>query len=349
MIESDRTVTAGDTSTGGRFVISLDFELYWGVLDAHWADRYDQAILGAHKAIPSMLELFQRYDIQATWAAVGLLFLDNANNIDAHLPDIRPRYRNVSLDSYRVLDQVGRKIEKRDLFFAKDLISEISRSRGQEIGTHTFSHYYCWDDGNDEMAFRADLAAAIDTAAALGIELKSIVFPRNQVKKAYLPICSQHGIVSYRERPASRLFRQSKSSCVSRLNRAGRVASSFIGLGGSHLQQPSQMDGEPVSIIGSRFLHANAVRSPFLRKLHLDRIKAEMTKAAQHNGLFHLWWHPHNFGMDTERKLDFLGEILDFYQKLKSTHGMTSLNMLQVAEAFLAEKGQASSLSSIAS
>jgi hypothetical protein len=51
---------------------------------------------------------------------------------------------------------------------------------GQEIGTHTFSHYYCLEPGQQPEQFEDDLKAAIAVSKAKGIDTKSIVFPRNQ-------------------------------------------------------------------------------------------------------------------------------------------------------------------------
>jgi hypothetical protein len=62
----------------GAFVISLDFELHWGVRDHEPPDGpYHANLLGARKAIPRLLELFEHYGISATWAIVGFLFAES--------------------------------------------------------------------------------------------------------------------------------------------------------------------------------------------------------------------------------------------------------------------------------
>lgn len=320
----------------GRFLISLDFELYWGVHDAKSIEEYGSAIRGARRAVTALLELFGQFDVHATWASVGLLFFNNVEEVLDALPPHRPRYRKPLLDSYRLLDRLEAEPALGDMLFARDLILEIKNHAGQEIGTHTFCHYYCWEDGDDDAAFRADLTAAIDRAARLGIEIRSIVFPRNQVKPDYLPICLELGIRSFRDRPESRLFTVVEDGWQKRLNYVGRVADSFLPIDLPHMRPPSQADGEPVSLIGSRFLRAGAVRSSVLKALHLNRIKGEMTRAAQEGGLYHLWWHPHNFGLYTEQKIAFLRDILLHYQSLHASHGMISATMDETAKAYLA-------------
>ncbi len=61
-----------------------------------------------------------------------------------------------------------------------------------------------------------------------------------------------------------------------------------------------------------------------------------MTYAAEHGLLYHLWWHPHNFGMETEANLALLRGVLEHYRHLHETAGMQSRTMREVAEAAIA-------------
>ena len=64
----------------GTLVVSLDFELFWGMLDVCTLDEYRENVLGGRKAIPQMLQLFEKYNIHATWAAVGFLFAEDSGD-----------------------------------------------------------------------------------------------------------------------------------------------------------------------------------------------------------------------------------------------------------------------------
>ena len=64
----------------GTLLISLDFELFWGVLDCHTYDSYGKNVLGGRNAIPKLLELFKKYGVHATWATVGMMFADNVED-----------------------------------------------------------------------------------------------------------------------------------------------------------------------------------------------------------------------------------------------------------------------------
>lgn len=57
-----------------------------------------------------------------------------------------------------------------------------------------------------------------------------------------------------------------------------------------------------------------------------------MTHAAKNKKLFHLWWHPHNFGMNTTQNFDFLNKIIVHYQKLYEQYGMVSMNMRELSD-----------------
>jgi hypothetical protein len=68
-----------------------------------------------------------------------------------------------------------------------------------------------------------------------------------------------------------------------------------------------------------------------LEPLRLSRIKSGMTQAAKTGKLYHLWWHPHNFGLNQNANLAFLEKILNHYQRLAKDYGFESLSMLGVA------------------
>jgi len=57
-----------------------------------------------------------------------------------------------------------------------------------------------------------------------------------------------------------------------------------------------------------------------------------MEYAAENKKLFHLWWHPHNFGVNTDENISFLEEILLYFKELQKRYGMLSLNMNESRE-----------------
>ena len=85
---------------GGTLIVSLDFELFWGMLDVTSLEAYQDHVLGGKKAIPQLLELFRRYGIHATWATVGYLFAENKEELATFFPEraLRPAYTDQRLD-----------------------------------------------------------------------------------------------------------------------------------------------------------------------------------------------------------------------------------------------------------
>ena len=52
---------------------------------------------------------------------------------------------------------------------------------------------------------------------------------------------------------------------------------------------------------------------------------------------FHLWWHPHNFGVNIDDNIEFLDEILSSFRDLKMQYGMRSLNMGEISNIISSE------------
>lgn len=309
----------------GQFVISLDFELLWGVRDHSDKQAYGQNVLGARDAVPRMLELFVARDIRATWATVGFLFCETKDELMAALPAERPAFVNPRLSNYTYLAEVGKDERSDPYYFAASLVDAICKTPGQELGTHTMSHYYCLEDGQTLAAFEADLAAAKALADRRGVSLKSIVFPRNQFTAAHLEVCAWQGITHYRGNPDGWAYRAAKGSEQTPAKRALRLIDAYSGVLGAQTFVPRR-DGL-VDVPASRFLRPCAGKLAAFHPLHLSAIKRDMTEAAKAGRGYHLWWHPHNFGRNLDANMDGLRLIIDHFALLRDRHGMTSVAM----------------------
>jgi hypothetical protein len=56
--------------------------------------------------------------------------------------------------------------------------------------------------------------------------------------------------------------------------------------------------------------------------------------------MFHLWWHPHNFGVNLRQNLAMLTTVLDHFASLSKRHGMESLSMGEVASLVKSDGAQ---------
>lgn len=317
-----------------NFIISLDFELLWGVRDHADRDSYGANVLGAREAIPKILDLFSEHGIRATWATVGFLFCESRDELMASLPppDLRPTYRNKALSSYSYLDELGEDEAHDPYYFAPSLIRRIAATPGQEIGTHTLSHCYCLEDGFSIAAFEADLRMAQKLASQQQITLRSIVFPRNQYTREHLDVCHRLGLASYRGNLPSWAYRPAKGSEQTPLRRALRLTDAYCGLLGPHGMTPEKnKESNLTNVPASRFLRPCAGQLARFHLLHIRTIYREMSKAAKKGQSYHLWWHPHNFGRNIEANLAGLRSILSHFRRLAVEYGMQSHRMGDLA------------------
>lgn len=316
----------------GQFIISLDFELLWGVRDHADRDSYGANILGARKAIPHILELFQKHGISATWATVGFLFCGSRDELMASLPpkELRPSYEDGRLSAYDYLSEVGADETQDPYYYGASLIDRIRQTPSQEIGTHTLSHYYCLEPGQTEAQFEADLIAAIALARSRDIQLSSIVFPRNQFVERHLNICNKLGLTNYRGTQNQRIYQPAMGSEQTPMRRVGRLIDAHTGVfGDTSFARDASV---PTNLPASQFLRPCSGKLAAFHPMHRLTIKRAMTRAARAGRGYHLWWHPHNFGLSLEANLTGLQDILSHFTHLRDDFGMVSRTMAEAAE-----------------
>jgi peptidoglycan/xylan/chitin deacetylase (PgdA/CDA1 family) len=323
------------TERRGILIVSLDFELYWGVRHLASVGKYQQNLVGARAAVPALLDLFSEYGIHATWAIVGFLFFDRTETLVKCAPKLRPKYQHASLSPYVDLPPKEARETPDSVFFARSLVRAIANTPNQEIGSHTFSHYYCLEQGHDPDSFGEDLLAARAAARSVGCELRSLVFPQNQVQEQFLDACCKTGIVAYRGNADSWFYRACSERAQGYARRLGRLADAYVPLVATCYPFPMAAARLPINLPASRFLRPYSRALRLFEPLRLRHIIHELTDAAQSGLCYHLWWHPHNFGIDTAANLGFLRKILEHYQFLRSRYGMKSVNMGEAADIAL--------------
>ena len=320
------------SSGKGIFTVSLDFELHYGVSDSRTVESYGENLRNTPLAVERMLGLFERYGVHASWATVGMLFCENKQEVLEAAPEVRPTYRKEKLSNYRILDSIGADLTADPYHYAWPLIERIAATPGQEVGTHTFSHLYCLEAGSTLAAFESDLRAAIAIGKRKGIAIRSIVFPRNQYSTAHLEVCKRLGIVVYRGTESHWLYATKSREEETSLRRAGRLLDAYLPITANLCTCVPAQAHLPVDVPASRFLRPVSKIAGLLEPLRVRRILNELTRAARQGKLYHLWWHPHNFGQDMDDNLAVLERVLRTFAELRTTHGMRSLNMVEVAE-----------------
>ena len=317
----------------GTLIVSLDFELNWGVHDVFSLEQYGEQLHGARRAIPKILDLFQSYGIHATWGVVGLLCFETKDELLANLPEVKPSYKNSDFSPYGKLDMVGESEDIDPLHFGKSLVRIIASAPHQEIGTHTFSHYYCLEEGQTPEEFEADLLASKSMLQQLGFDMLSFIFPRNQTQESYLEICKRHGVKSFRGNERSWIYEASNFNSQHPVKRAARLLDHYINVTGHHTYKLEKIKQKPIiNLPSSRFLRPYSMKYKRFEPYRLDRIKKSLTHAAKKGEVYHLWWHPHNFGINIEENIRFLKELLEHVEMLKQHYEFRSLNMKEAAE-----------------
>ena len=318
----------------GGLVISLDYELLWGGIEKRFPEDYG---LSNVKNVPEVLDrlvgLFEKYGVHATVATVGLIMEEGVVQAIADAPETRPSYKKEVLSPYNNDYIKSIKKENEPLYFSPECVRKLRLSNNIEVATHTFCHYYCWEEGQTIEEFRSDIHKAKELALRYDVQLKSIVFPRNEVSDDYLKVCSENGISVYRGNPQM-FFSKQKGRVKRIIRRLLRIADNYINISGHNTYRINELEENKgcLNVPASRFLRPYNKKLSALEPLRLARIKGDIRYAAKHNQLYHLWWHPHNFGSNINENMTFLENVLKEYSRCHTEYGMQSYTMREVQE-----------------
>ncbi|WP_339661512.1 polysaccharide deacetylase family protein [Croceibacter atlanticus] len=309
----------------GNFIISLDFELHWGNIENCNIKELAPYFIATRDSIPLVLDLFERYNIKATWATVGFLFAKNKEQLLQYSPNEKPNYKREELSYYDYISKIGNDENDDPFHFANSIIKKIIMIPGQELASHTFCHYYCLEEGQNVHQFESDLIAAKKISKDnFGVSLKSLVFPRNQFNKQYLEVAFRQGINVVRSNPDVWFWKRKNGKTTSLLRAIDTLMPISKSLSFSNFDSISGVKLLPAS----RFFRPYSMKEKSIQSLKIKRIKKEMTYAAKHKSNYHLWWHPHNFGNDVNSNIKQLTEIINHFYFLKEKYGFQSKNMI---------------------
>jgi peptidoglycan/xylan/chitin deacetylase (PgdA/CDA1 family) len=322
----------------GIFTVSLDFELHWGVFDKRNRDERKRCYENTLRLIPAMLELFDKHGVHVTWASVGSLFAKDQQEWYELKPANEPAYENNIYSAYRYVRENGLDPRYKWAHFAPEIIEKILSYPGQELGTHTFSHYYCLEKLHGEDAFDADLRSVQRAALKFNTTAVSLVFPRNQFNPAHLKVCYDNGIKTIRSNPEDWFWSPVPDKGGNLIRKIFRTGDAYLPMASKRtsfsLSSLKPLAGEPLQVPASRFLRPWHPRYRFANKLVLKRLLGEMKTAAIKKECYHLWWHPENFGDYPDENMENLNQVLNFYTECKEQYKMTSWNMGEYASHF---------------
>lgn len=310
-------------------IISLDFELHWGRFDKYPIEEYQLYYQNTIRSIPKILSLFERYQINATWATVGMLMAESWEEWETYAPQIKPNFLQEKYSAY-LWGKQKFSIDFEGLF-ASGIVNEIIQCPGQELASHTFSHYYTGEEGGSLEAFRSDLMASKKIAKdKFGVDLESLVFPRNQYNDGVLEIAAACDFKTARINPSDWFWKETNHENL--LKKIFRTGDTLIPMGKPvYFDLDKCIQSPLIQIPASRLLRPYKTGSIFNRR-RIERIKSELKRACDLHQSYHLWWHPHNFGFCPEENIRVLEELLQYVAGLIQQGDLRSLSMRGVYE-----------------
>jgi len=299
----------------GSVVISIDAELGWGHHDR--SDPPADRVENARRGWIRLLHLLDEYEVPATWAVVGHLFLDNCDGTHADHPSEE--------------DWFGR--ERREwrlrpeLRFGYGLVDAVRESPvAHEIGSHSFSHVE-FGDVSRELA-RAELAASVDAANERDVELDSFVYPRHRI--GHLDLLSEYGFTCYRGLCPDR------ASSIPFGLPVRKAARTFLPDLSPPLVKPELDERGLVDIPASMYLFGaegpfRTVAETLWRDPMTGMARKGIDAAAESDGeVFHLWLHPNDItSVDDARRIE---AILQYLARRREETPLSVATMGTVAE-----------------
>lgn len=275
----------------GSVVLSIDAELGWGFPDTPVPQQRVDAARTGWQALVDMLD---RYQVPATWAIVGHLFLAEC---DRH-HETHPRGPNQFLVERTAL------ADRPDLRFAPELIDRVRTAAvDHEIASHSFSHVLFGAEETTTEVARTELEWALE-AADDADRMHSFVFPRNSI--GHRDVLAEWGFGAYRGRSPYALSAMRKLATATILRPRPKLVA------------PSIDDYGLVNVPASLYLFGFEGRARRLvQPLRGDPIVRHAVRgidaaADSDDGIFHLWLHPNNVVDDAAvERLDRIFQYVD--------------------------------------
>lgn len=296
----------------GSVVISLDAELAWGY---HDFEQVPPCIDTARESWLQLLELFDEFDVPATWAVVGHLLLDSCDGDHEGHP---------TPDGWFEKDPgtwEGRDGE----WYGSSLVDAIEDADADhEVGCHTFSHVEFGHTTREIAA--AEMRKCVEIAEDRGLSVDSFVFPRNYV--GHRDVLAAYGVSCYRGNQPRRWYDRGLVGSTAKLLGwpTGTVEPTLV--------TPEVDDYGMVNLPASLFLFgfegtARRLVEPLAGDPVVRMAKRGIDKAAREAGIYHMWLHPNN--LTSEQDFERVRTILSHLDHVRTQTPLTIETMGSVA------------------
>ena len=314
------------STPGPSVVVSLDAELRWGFHD--FAEIPEERVSNARDGWLDLLEVFETFDVPATWAIVGHLFLEECSGDHEGHPAGPEWFARDSGGSFAPGSE----------WFGPDLVEAVIDSDvDHDVGSHTFSHVEFADPEPPADVVDAELRLSREAAEEYGVELSSFVFPRNRV--GHREALAEHGFTCYRGSAPDRWYEGTP------IRSAGKLATFALDATAPPIVSPSVDEYGLVDVPASMYLFEfeggprdaiQAVsRDPVVRQVELGLERV----SERGEGILHLWLHPNN--VTGSKDLERMRAIASLLARYRNRHGVDVETMAGVAERVRTTEGTA--------
>jgi len=188
----------------------------------------------------------------------------------------------------------------------------ISKTKYQEIATHTFSHKY----------FNLISKSDCEKEIIKGVqslkkyqEINSIVFPKNQVK--HLDLLEKHKIYSFRDKNI--------------------INNKILQLVDLYFHFPITSNLVTINTLTSTngtfyFVSGRGFRKFISKNIRYSRAVNGINLAIKRKKVFHMWTHPIDFADDTEKLLNDFEKTIKYVKEKKDNNELEVLTMRQLIQ-----------------
>lgn len=309
----------------GQFTISLDTEIAWGKIESNRREQFYPLFENTKDVIERLIDLFDQYEIPATWGIVGRL-VEKEKPFISKLENFYPNQTDALLYN----DNKRNKSDNSYLYYPKllDLLKQAKVEH--DIGSHSYSHIVFNNvrtiKGVEKEVAQKDFIAGQKLFSNNGLTPKSFIYPLNAV--GHTELLKESGFTCYRGDTIS-----SFSNYPSFLRRLLRQLELFFPICPETIDtsiQPNKL----VCIPGSmhfKIIHLGIKKHIPFSVLERKAIKG-LNKAVTTQKCFHLWFHPFDFGWKTQKHFDAFEKTLEHAATLRQKGKLDIKTMAQMAE-----------------
>ena len=153
----------------------------------------------------------------------------------------------------------------------------------------------------------------------------------NIVDKPYLDVCEKHGITCFRRKEKSYIYNIHiiKAYHGWYIFKLLRLLNSYVNLTCHNTYKGEDINRgrSIVNLPSSLLLRAFSDKLKIMESIKFRRITKAMTYATKNNEMFHLYWHPHNFGAQINENFNNLETIFKHFKSLNSVYNFKNETM----------------------